>query len=178
VTHRDFNTDVPERVKEILEQFGGLTKRYKTIFPMHPRTAKRIREFKLDELLKEILVIEPVDYDGFGRKEQVCDNGLWWITERSLLVWKKATVVMPDTGWKEFVETDWNDLSEPNEIAEKSKYIDNHANPPENVYGESNASEKITEVILHWKKYLSSLFLWKESFWYSSSEAMRDEKNA
>jgi len=149
--HRDFNTDVPERLREILEQLRRLSKRYEVVFPVHPRTAKRIREFGLAELLNEILVIEPADYlnmMGLIEKSRFVITDSGGLQKEAYWCGKRAIVVMPDTGWRELVEAGWNVLSEPDEITEKSEYIDNHVSLPENVYGEGNASEKLAEVIL------------------------------
>jgi len=150
--HRDFNTDVPERLREILEQLRRLSKRYEVVFPVHPRTAKRIREFGLAELLNEMLVIEPADYlnmMGLVEKSRFVITDSGGLQKEAYWCGKRAIVVMPDTGWRELVEAGWNVLSEPDEITERSEHIDdNHVSLPENVYGEGNASEKLAEVIL------------------------------
>ena len=60
--HRDFNTDSKEKLENILKELDKISKEIKVVFPIHPRTKKRIDEFKLNEYTKNILLIEPLDY--------------------------------------------------------------------------------------------------------------------
>lgn len=53
---------------------------------------------------------------------------------------------MPDTGWRELVEMNWNSLSDENNLFEITMK-DDSAEYPENVYGDGNSSEKIVETI-------------------------------
>jgi len=38
--HRDFSTDDPDKLRDILENRNRLTSQYRVVFPMHPRTKK------------------------------------------------------------------------------------------------------------------------------------------
>jgi len=60
--HRDFNTDDPNKLKSILEGISHIADLIEIIFPVHPRTQKRIAEFGLDALLRNVIVTEPLDY--------------------------------------------------------------------------------------------------------------------
>lgn len=44
--HRDFNVDNSEKFKKILKQLQKISKQIKLVFPIHPRTRKRIYEFR------------------------------------------------------------------------------------------------------------------------------------
>lgn len=66
--HRAGNTDSREKLQEILEALFEISETI--IFPIHPRTRKRLIEFGLyDELIKHknIKVIQPVGYLEFMR---------------------------------------------------------------------------------------------------------------
>lgn len=66
--HRAENVDNKERLKEIILAIKELCKKYLIIFPAHPRTTKRLREFNLSKSFKKIKhlkIIEPVGYLDF-----------------------------------------------------------------------------------------------------------------
>ncbi len=62
---------------------------------------------------------------------------------------KRAIVVMPDTGWRELTQADWNILSEPDEIKNKMDYIMNNeiSSNVENIYGDGKTGEKIVKLL-------------------------------
>ena len=60
--HRPSNTDVQRNLESILDAIGELSKDFKIIFPMHPRTKKQVELFGLNEHLKKVDVIEPIGY--------------------------------------------------------------------------------------------------------------------
>jgi len=68
--HREENVDSAEILKSILEGIEQIAREfdYKTIFPIHPRTKKRISDFKLLHILEsnpKVQVIEPIGYLDF-----------------------------------------------------------------------------------------------------------------
>jgi len=63
--HRPENTDDPDVLACILEQFGKLDTDMPVLFSMHPRTRARIEAFGLDYLLGAVRVVEPLDYPSF-----------------------------------------------------------------------------------------------------------------
>jgi len=63
--HRPSNVDQPSKIKTILEVIEGVSKSKKVVFPIHPRTAKNISKFGLEERLQHIpnlLLLEPQGY--------------------------------------------------------------------------------------------------------------------
>ncbi|MBZ4661347.1 MAG: UDP-N-acetylglucosamine 2-epimerase, partial [Thermotoga sp.] len=60
--HRDFNVDDPVKLRKILEQLKRISREKKVVFPIHPRTKNRVKEFGLENLLEGMVVIDPVDY--------------------------------------------------------------------------------------------------------------------
>jgi UDP-N-acetylglucosamine 2-epimerase (non-hydrolysing) len=63
--HRAGNTDSKENLSQIFQAVKEINKKVKIIFTVHPRTAKMIKEFKLEDDLKKIpglKMINPVSY--------------------------------------------------------------------------------------------------------------------
>ena len=150
--HRDFNTDSKEKLKNILKELDKISKEIKIVFPIHPRTKKRIDEFSLNEYTKNILLIEPLDYlsmMGLVQKSLLVITDSGGLQKEAYFAGKRAIVVMPDTGWRELTQAGWNVLSGPDEIKNKMGYIMNNkiASNVENIYGDGKTGEKIVKMI-------------------------------
>jgi UDP-N-acetylglucosamine 2-epimerase (non-hydrolysing) len=66
--HRPSNVDSENGLLTILNAFEDISKSIKLIFPIHPRTRKQIKEFGLEEMVKNmsnLLLTEPVGYYDF-----------------------------------------------------------------------------------------------------------------
>ncbi|MCX7813825.1 MAG: UDP-N-acetylglucosamine 2-epimerase (non-hydrolyzing) [Pseudothermotoga sp.] len=149
--HRDFNTDSNERLKEILQQLSEVSKHFKIVFPLHPRTAKKVKEFGFEDLLANFIVTEPLDYlNMMGLVEKsvcvVTDSG--GLQKEAYWCGKRCVVVMPDTGWKELVEAGWNVLSEPDQIFDKFLLVtSSKTQHPKDIYGDGLAAKRIVDII-------------------------------
>jgi UDP-N-acetylglucosamine 2-epimerase (non-hydrolysing) len=78
--HRPSNVDDISNLKSILELLAEKSNSIKIVFPIHPRTLKKIQEFDLSGLLLNIVVTEPLGYLDFqmlmsGAKLVVTDSG-------------------------------------------------------------------------------------------------------
>ena len=81
--HRPSNVDKKEGLKKMLEILDWLSQEIKIIFPIHPRTDKNLKKFKLLTKLKKnkkILLTPPSTYNNF------------------LLLAKHATLIVADSG--------------------------------------------------------------------------------
>jgi len=150
--HRDFNTDSKEKLESILKELDKISKEIKVVFPIHPRTKKRIDEFNLNKYTKDILLIEPLDYlsmMGLVQKSLLVITDSGGLQKEAYFAGKRAIVVMPDTGWRELTQAGWNVLSEPDEIKNKIDYIMNNkiASSVKNIYGDGKAGEKIVKLL-------------------------------
>ena len=152
--HRDFNTDNKSNLEAVLKELDKISKEMKVIFPIHPRTKKRIEEFDLKQYTKNILMIEPLDYlsmMGLVQKSifVITDSG--GLQKEAYFAGKRAIVVMPDTGWRELTDAGWNILSTPGEIKDKMNRVINDTidSKVENIYGDGNAGKKIVTYILN-----------------------------
>jgi len=61
VDHKDRLINILKGIKLVKENFPE----YNIVFPIHPRTKNRVKEFRLEEYLKELLVIDPLGYLDF-----------------------------------------------------------------------------------------------------------------
>ena len=150
--HRDFNTDNKSNLEAILKELDKISKEIKVVFPIHPRTKKRIEEFDLEQNTKNILMIEPLDYlsmMGLIQKNLFVITDSGGLQKEAYFAGKRAIVVMPDTGWRELTDAGWNILSRPGEIKDKMNCIINNTidSKAENIYGDGNAGKKIAELI-------------------------------
>jgi len=63
--HRQSNTDIRNNLEIILKAIERISKDFKVLFPIHPRTLNKIKEFKFDKHLKYSEVLEPMNYMDF-----------------------------------------------------------------------------------------------------------------
>ena len=66
--HRPSNVDQKEQIAEILEGLEQIQQHIKIVFPIHPRSKSRLKEFGLDDVLKgmpQLIIIEPLGYLDF-----------------------------------------------------------------------------------------------------------------
>ncbi|MDN5337925.1 MAG: UDP-GlcNAc3NAcA epimerase [Thermotogaceae bacterium] len=150
--HRDFNVDDPLKLKKILFHLNRISREKRVVFPIHPRTKRRVKEFGLEGFLEGIEVIDPVDYlnlMGLVKKywKVVTDSG--GLQKEAYFSRKQAVVVMPDTGWRELVEAGWNRLASAENLFE-TVMEERESDYPNNLYGDGNAAKRIVEVIKKW----------------------------
>ncbi|BBE30171.1 UDP-N-acetyl glucosamine 2-epimerase [Tepiditoga spiralis] len=149
--HRDFNVDKKEKLEKILKQVEKISEEKKIVFTIHPRTKARIKEFKLKKYLKEVVVIEPIDYLNLmglvkNSWKVITDSG--GLQKEAYFAKKRAIVVMPDTGWRELIEVKWNVLANENNLYEKT-FLNFKEVYPKNVYGNADAGKKIVDLLLN-----------------------------
>jgi len=60
--HRAHNTDNFKILEEILQAIETISKKIQVVFPMHPRTKLRIKQFDLEKYLNHVSVTEPMGY--------------------------------------------------------------------------------------------------------------------
>lgn len=64
--HRPSNVDVPERLEQLVQLLEQISSRLPVVFPVHPRTARRLAEQGLaDRLARAVVVTEPLGYREF-----------------------------------------------------------------------------------------------------------------
>jgi UDP-N-acetylglucosamine 2-epimerase len=149
--HRPYNTDVPERLQNILTAFAEIKE--PVIFPVHPRTGQRISALNVDiSESSNVKMIAPVSYLDMLVLEQnarliLTDSG--GVQKEAYFMAVPCITLRPETEWVETVEAGWNLLADAN--PERIAWaVNDHqwpSQPPQLVFGEGNAAEKITEVL-------------------------------
>jgi UDP-N-acetylglucosamine 2-epimerase (non-hydrolysing) len=148
--HRDFNVDKKEKLEKISKQIEKISKETQIIFPIHPRTKKRIKEFGLEKHYEKVKTIEPLDYLNLmglvkNSKKVVTDSG--GLQKEAYFAKKEAIVIMPDTGWRELTDIGWNKLANEENLYEKT-VKETKIKYPEDIYGKGNAGELIVNKII------------------------------
>ena len=123
------------------------------IFPVHPRTRKRLREAGLSkrlEALENVTLGEPLGYVEFaalvrGARAVVTDSG--GVQKEAYLAGVRCITLRQTTEWVETVETGWNvlvDLDKDRVIASLERPIPKDR--PE-LYGDGKAGERCVAAI-------------------------------
>jgi UDP-GlcNAc3NAcA epimerase len=149
--HRPSNTDDFIRLKAILESFHSLG--YPVVFPIHPRTAARIKSMGLQEYLERdsIIPIPPVSYLDMIALENNCnavitDSG--GIQKEAYILGRPCFTMRDETEWQETIDAGWNHLVQPETL---NRNISNFKEPSEtlNLYGLGKAAHQISEVLFN-----------------------------
>lgn len=147
--HRDFNVDIPDKLEKILKDVNKLSKEIKVVLPIHPRTKKRIQEFGFENLISDIMIIEPIDYLKLMGLTENCfkvitDSGGY--QKEAYFAGKQAVIIMPDTGWRELTDCGLNVLTDGDKIYNSimnTKKVDS----VENIYGDGTAAVKVISIL-------------------------------
>jgi UDP-N-acetylglucosamine 2-epimerase (non-hydrolysing) len=151
--HRQENVDSKEKLENILK---GLQLVYKTfnikvIYPMHPRTKKKIEKFKL-KVTKGVELLEPVGFLEFLQLEKnakliLTDSG--GIQEESCILKVPCVTLRQNTERPETLEVGSNILAgtNPEKILACARKMINKERTWKNPFGDGKASQKIMEFI-------------------------------
>jgi len=152
--HRPENVDKKKRLEKIFQGLDLICKKtgLVIIFPIHPRTKKRISEFKL-KVPEEIKLIKPVGYLDFLQLEKntalvLTDSG--GVQEESCILKVPCITLRDNTERPETIEVGSNILAgvEPEIILKSfSKMLDKKRNW-KNPFGNGVSGEKIINIIL------------------------------
>jgi UDP-GlcNAc3NAcA epimerase len=147
--HRDYNVDDEKTFKKILEALNEIAEKKRVIFPMHPRTRKMAEKFGFNELLKNIDIMEPIDYLNLMGLMQYCDcvvTDSGGVQREAYFSKKPAFLLMPDPAWHELVEKKMNFLCTPDNLLENINEVREYNYVPE-IYGDGTASEKLVKIL-------------------------------
>jgi len=100
--------------------------------------------------LKNVTVIDPIDYlnlMGLVKKswKVITDSG--GLQKEAYFAGKRAVVVMPDTSWRELVESEWNILADGNGIY-NAVFTFQERPYPTGLYGNGDAGKRMVEILL------------------------------
>ncbi|MCR6623613.1 MAG: UDP-N-acetylglucosamine 2-epimerase (non-hydrolyzing) [archaeon YNP-LCB-024-027] len=150
--HRQENTDNPMRLRNIIEGLKLVREYFNMpiIYPIHPRTLKRIKEYGID--VEGLNLIEPLDYLSFLKLESKAkmiftDSG--GVQEEACILRVPCITLRYNTERPETLEVGANVLAgtEPKKILEKAKIMINAKRDWENPFGDGKASNRIINII-------------------------------
>ncbi|MFC1770985.1 non-hydrolyzing UDP-N-acetylglucosamine 2-epimerase [Candidatus Margulisiibacteriota bacterium] len=153
--HRASNTDNPDLLKTIFQILEASKQKY--IFPIHPRTKKKIKEYNI-QLSENIQVIEPIGYLEMlmlikNAKKIVTDSG--GLQKEAMFLKTPCITVRDTTEWMETVETGWNNLVLESSESINQEYFLNllcaepliHNKNITSPYGNGQAAQKINDIL-------------------------------
>ena len=147
--HRDFNVDIRDKLANILKDVNKVSREIKVVLPIHPRTKKRIKEFGLQDLIKDLNVIDPIDYQQLMGLTENCykvitDSGGY--QKEAYFAGKQAVIVMPDTSWRELTDLGLNILSDGDSIYD-NVMNSNSVDHIKDIYGDGKSAERIVSIL-------------------------------
>lgn len=150
--HRQENTDNPMRLRNIIEGLKLVREYFNMpiIYPIHPRTLKRIKEYGID--VEGLNLIEPLDYLSFLKLESKAkliftDSG--GVQEEACILRVPCVTLRYNTERPETLEVGANVLAgtEPKEILEKARIMIDAKRDWRNPFGDGRAANKIIKII-------------------------------
>jgi UDP-GlcNAc3NAcA epimerase len=148
--HRPYNTDFPERLLKILNQFNILDK--KVLLAVHPRTNKLLTDYKFKKTdYINIIFIDPQSYLSnlnymIHSEGIITDSG--GIQKEAYWIQKKCVTLRSETEWIETVLLGGNSLLFEDLSCLEFEINSIPSNWNENLYGNGNCAEQIVETIL------------------------------
>ena len=153
--HRDFNTDHPERLKNILSALNSIAEQHNTpiLLPLHPRTKKKIQEFNFQISPFTFHLVEPFSYlETLSALQQarmvLTDSG--GLQKEAYFSGKPCVILRPETEWIEIVNAGAALLADANPkcIQEAVNKLWNTTLSSPTAFGDGRAAEKIIKKII------------------------------
>ena len=146
--HRAENTDDPAALEAIIRGIEQVAQRLSVVWPLNPRSAKRLKEFDLP-VPRRIQVIEPLGYIDMVKLENnaaiiVTDSG--GVQKEAYFSGVSCVTLRHETEWLELLDLGWNRLAPPlsSEIAQTIFGAVGTEGQKGIPYGEGNAAPKNT----------------------------------
>jgi len=148
--HRRENVDDAVRLRGVLNGLSRLD--FKIVFPMHPRTGRRLQEQGLS-MPDNVVVLKPVPYTHMmslvsHAKLLITDSG--GLQKEAYLLNTPCVTIRDNTEWLETLEAGANVLTRPvpDDIVSKCNMMwgKKLSNDP-SVYGDGKASEKVAKIL-------------------------------
>ena len=147
--HRQENTDDPNKLREILTAMNSLDA--PTIYPVHPRNHKTVRQLIEQDGFRNVMFVQPVGYlssIAFAKNARkiVTDSG--GVQREAFFAGKKCVTVLDFEVWPETMRDRRNVLAKPDHMdimnkLQQEQVIDPNYQP----FGDGHAAEKMTEII-------------------------------
>jgi UDP-N-acetylglucosamine 2-epimerase (non-hydrolysing) len=151
--HRQENVDNKDKLQGIMEGLELVHSefRFPIIYPIHPRTRKRMQEFNLTPP-KGLILVEPLDYLAFLRLERqsrliMTDSG--GVQEEACVIKVPCVTLRYNTERPETIDVGANILAgtDPTEILKKTGMMVNARNDWPNPFGDGTAAQQIVNIL-------------------------------
>jgi UDP-N-acetylglucosamine 2-epimerase len=152
--HRAENTDDPQKLRSIFEALNEIGEKTHIVFPVHPRTRKMMKVYRLLSTFKNIRFIDPVSYLDMLQLEKnakaiLTDSG--GVQKEAYWFKVPCFTLREETEWVETVEEGWNVL-----VGMKAKRIskgirnfkEKRKFSLKGVFGDGKAGEKIVRNLM------------------------------
>ena len=163
--HRAENTDNKERMISIFEALNEFAinnlDKYKVVLPLHPRTKKKLQQYSLFELTKNINITSPIGFLDIIYLQKtssliITDSG--GIQKEAFIHGTPCLTIRTETEWTELINTGWNVLADPSSKDDILSKINiqlefNCKSTRENLYGDGFSSKLIVESINNFLGY-------------------------
>ncbi len=150
--HREKNTKQKKRLGSIVSALEHISKTI--IFPVHPRTIKALKEYKLwgkINQIKSLKIVPPIGYNESimlikNAEKTITDSG--GVIKESYFLKTPAVIIDDTTEWVETIEDGWNIIAG----ADKNKiirYVNKTVKPRRHreVYGNGKSAQKIIKIL-------------------------------
>ena len=150
--HRDFNTDRPECLTNILSALNSVGQTFNTeiLLPVHPRTRQHIDSMDFKPDMTHIRTTAPLSYlQTLAALRQarlvLTDSG--GLQKEAYFCGKPCVILRPETEWTEIVDAGAAILAgdNPATILDAAKKLWNSAPTPATSFGDGHAAEKIID---------------------------------
>lgn len=151
--HREENVDIEERLKGILDGLKLVHNEFglPIIYPIHPRTQKRVNEFGL-KMSEGIKLIKPLGFLDFLQLEAnaklvLTDSG--GVQEETCILKVPCVTLRDNTERPETIEVGSNSLAgtNPRNILKKVRYMLSRENNWENPFGDGRSGKRIIKIL-------------------------------
>jgi UDP-N-acetylglucosamine 2-epimerase len=152
--HRAENTDSLKRLISILKALNKIGRNTPIILPIHPRTKKVIKIYRLFSRFKDIKFVDPVSYLDMLKLEKnakaiLTDSG--GIQKEAYWFGVPCFTLREETEWVETIKQGWNKLvgSEEKEIVEAVSQFKGKSLPEKrpSLFGDGKAGEAIVRLL-------------------------------
>ena len=154
--HRPANTDNPENLRSIFRALGDIAASgVDVVFPCHPRTRKKILDFRLeiDDFGGKLKLIDPASFFEIIRLEKnarvvMTDSG--GVQKEAFFYGTPCVILRPETEWVEIVDAGAGIIADADYERIIKAYEELAGNPVHfpPLFGDGHASEKIIREII------------------------------
>ena len=116
--HRAENVNINTKLKELIDFAKQKLSRYEVIFPIHPNTANKIKEFDID--VSMFTVIPPTSYletQGLLQRADLILTDSGGMQKEAYFHRVKCITLRSETEWPETIASGWNSLWNSNKVA-------------------------------------------------------------